>query len=174
MFSRDIAPKTVGGNGRARAGLHWGIKSSFLDYLTRTPGSQSSVTSGALITSKRRYYFPLATTGYDPLDGEGILKFSGDVRFVGHFGMLLVVFIDPWVTMDGAGGTLTVADPDHYPDSTRRLPMLDLAEADWKDNQGMRHWPSIATTLRPEAMAFFNDVYPAGEVFDPVDIWIEV
>ena len=167
-------PNVVADNGTVRAGLRWGIKSSFLDYVARTPGSQSSVTSGALTTSKRRYYFPLATNEYDPPSGQEILKFSGDVRFAGHFGMLLVVFIDPWVTMDRAGGTLTFADPDHYPDVSKRLPMLDLAPATWADNQGMRYWPNIATSLRPEAMEFFNNVYPAGEVFDPIDICIKI
>jgi hypothetical protein len=173
VSSLPTEPAAAGGEQLGATGLRWGIKSSFLDYLRNMPGSQSSVT-GANFTSKKRFHFPLAESEYDPVSGQGTIKFSGDVRFAGHFGMLLVVFIEPWVTMTPSGGLLSFADPDYYPDSTRRLPMLDLTETEWVEGDGIRHWPSVAGALRPEALEFFNNVYPVGQPFDPLDIRIRV
>lgn len=154
--------------------LVWGIKASFIAYLNGMTDTKSSITRGATTTSRGRFLFPLASSdAYDATTNRGTLKFAGDVRFSAHFGMLAVGFIEPWITTDDHGTVLSVADIAHYPDTTVRLPMVDLTDATWDDDGRVRTWSRVPTTLRSEAVPFFNETYPAGEQFDTVDIRIE-
>jgi hypothetical protein len=154
-------------------GLLWGIKTSFVSYLKGMPDMRSSISGGATVTSRGRFLFPLASSeDYDVSTNRGVLKFTGDLRFSAHFGMLFVAFIDPWVSIDDNGAQLSVADPDSYPDATVRLPMVDLAAPQSHDHGPLRTWQGTNTTLRAEAVAFFNEVYAVGEEFDPLDMRI--
>jgi len=151
-------------------GLTWGIKASFLSYLKRLPDREVYLGEGATLIDGR-FHFPLASdSDYDVAADAGTLKFSGDVRFVGHFGMLYVTFVDPWLEMDGRRGALTIADPDFHPDATRRLPMVELSIAAPAEVAGPREWTGISTALRPEATHLFSDTYAPGESFDPLDV----
>lgn len=152
-------------------GLIWGIKDSFLAYLGRMPDLRSSVTDGAMVTPAGGYYFPfLSGDRYDAAAGQGELEFGGDVRFSGHHGMLFVRLAEPWVSFDGDRATLSVVTSA----TTGRVSLLDLAAGAWSEHYGARAWPNVPTTLRPEGLELFNEVYPAGEPFAPVDLRVRV
>ncbi|WP_182379270.1 HtaA domain-containing protein [Nocardioides sp. WS12] len=154
-------------------GLIWGIKRSFLAYLSRMPDLKSSVSGGASVAPELGlYHFPLASSdAYDYGTGQGTLKFQGDLRFSGHFGFLFVMLVDPWVTFDDGLATLSFhdveADPELADDSARR-PMLGLGYPGYVDAHGIRDWQLIPTSLRTEAVSVFNEVYPPGELFEPL------
>lgn len=151
-------------------GLTWGIKASFLSYLMRLPDKKAYVGAGATYTDGR-FHFPLASdSDYDIAANVGTLRFAGDVRFVGHFGMLYVMIANPWLEVDGRRGTLTIADPDLHPDVTRRLPLVELDLAAPVEAAGHREWTGISTALCSEATPLFSDTYAPGEPFDPLDV----
>jgi Htaa len=153
-------------------GMVWGIKDSFLAYLRRMPDLWSSATEGAVATRGGGYYFPTRSVErYDSSSGLGVLEFGGDVRFKGHHGMLCIQFAHPWIVFGGDMATLTVA---YASADGGRLPLLDLTVAGWSEHYGARAWPNVPTRLRPEALEFFDQVYPAGEPFAPVDIRVVV
>jgi hypothetical protein len=163
----------VGSPERAPSGLTWGIKGSFLAYLRRMPDLKSSMTQGAG-TSERGFFFPLdSAEEYDAASGQGTLRFGGDFRISGHHGMLFVMFVRPWVAFDGNRATLSIAEPDSYPALDQRLPLLDLDVLPYREDMGARMWTALPATLRPEAVDFFNEAYPAGEAFDAVDVRVE-
>lgn len=153
-------------------GLVWAVKDSFLAYLGRMPDLQSSVTDGAIMTSTGAYFFPTRSTeNYDATTGRGVIEFAGDVRFSGHHGMMFVRLAQPRIEFGADGTTLSVSDSSG-PDG--RLPLLDVRAAGWSTHFGARAWPNLATTLRPEALEIFNDIYPAGEEFAPLDVRVGV
>ncbi|GAA4752613.1 hypothetical protein GCM10023350_42370 [Nocardioides endophyticus] len=159
------------GTGGAATGLIWGIKASFLSYLARMPDLQSSVADGAVTTPANGFYFPLVSAAeYDAGTGLGTLRFGGDVRFSAHHGMLFVMFAQPWLELTAGTAVLSVADPASYPTLDKRVPLLDVEVRAWVRHGDARAWPALATTLRPEAVELFNDVYAAGEPFEPLDV----
>lgn len=156
------------------SGLIWGVKASFLSYLTRMPDLTSSV-NGAIVTSGGGFYFPLESADdYDADTGLGTLRFTGDVRFSAHHGILFVMFASPWVTFEPGRATLSFVDPDSHPRLDRRRPMADLAVGDWSEHLGARAWPGLPATLREESTELFNGVYPTGEPMEPVDIRVQL
>ncbi len=156
------------------SGLIWGVKASFLAYLSRMSDLKSSV-NGAVVTAGGGFYFPLASADdYDPATGLGTLRFDGDVRFSGHHGMLFVMFAQPWVTFEAGRVTLDFVDPSSHPRLDRRLPMADLVAQEWTDHLGARAWPGLPATLREESVEIFNGVYPVGEAMESVDIRVQL
>ncbi|GGJ67490.1 HtaA domain-containing protein [Streptomyces brasiliensis] len=156
-------------------GLLWGLKASFLQYLSRLPDAKHSVDRGAVLGSEGRLLFPTdSLADYDAEIGTGTLRFAGDVRFPGHFGALFLMLVDPWVTITEGGATLSIADPATYPALDRRLTLLDLEPRPWVEHLGARLYPPMTATLRAEGVPLFNDVYQAGEPFDPVNLRVVV
>lgn len=155
-------------------GLRWAIKASFLSYARRLPDCQVFVREGAGYHNGRFHFPPAPDSEYDPATDAGTLRFAGDVRVIGHHGMLHVMIQDPWLEIDGRRGTLTVADPDYHPDRSRRLALVELSMATPAEVIGHREWRRISTALRPEATALFGNTYAPGEAFDPVDVTVAV
>lgn len=153
----------------ANTGLAWGLKSSFLDYLGRMPGSQSVVRNGAGTMPTGEYYFELADdSGFDRGSGLGIVKFRGEVRFAAHHGMLVVSIADPWVDFGADAVILSIVDGD------ARLPLAALSPVVPTVAGDIVTWSAMPSSLTAEGVEVFNDVYPADEPFDPVNIRIGV
>ncbi|MCS5478136.1 HtaA domain-containing protein [Corynebacterium sp. YIM 101645] len=140
------------------ADLSWGIKRSFLGYLESLPdclittegGADRDEASGAF-----RFQYARKTE----LDGGGHrLEFNGDVRIRAHGGMLLVIFMNPWLSFTGSRVELSVVDLMHWPDTSRRE-ILGISE-----NTDGTEFP---LNLAESALETFNGVYPAGEPLDP-------
>lgn len=165
------SPADAGGDGTLASGIIWGIKGTFLKYLSGMPDAKFFMGRGALEAPGGAYFWPLSSSSdYDEPSGTRVLKFGGDVRFSGHHRMLYVMFVEPWIVFDDDGAHLSIADPDAYPDLGARLPLVDLDLDTWQHHSGARFWSGAPTRLRPEALGIFNNVYQSGELFDPIHI----
>lgn len=139
--------------------LAWGIKSSFLGYLESLPDCTIGTGGGAWRDAGTgRFHFPLAQRV--ELDDDGVrLEYSGEVRIQAHGGMLLVILMNPWLSI-GAGRTeFSTVDLMFWPDTSHRE-VLGVS--------GITSGTEFPLTLAESAVETFNNVYPAGEPLDPV------
>lgn len=154
-------------------GLTWGIKRSFVRYVSFLPDCSVSFQDGAEATNGSFFTFTPAGGSLDPHTGFGTLRFKGEVQMSGHGGMMRLQLLDPWVAFTPSGATLGIAAPgahdavgspaDGISVATLELPQPESAGA------GLL-WQDIRTTLTSEGAALFNDQYPAGQEMDPLFI----
>lgn len=138
--------------------LSWGIKGSFLRYLESLPDCRIAMNDGVHRDSTTGdFMFPLSEC-VDLASGGYRLKFSGDLRIQAHGGMLLVIFMNPWLTVTDAGAELCTIDLMHWPDTSKRE-ILGLST----ETTG----PEFPLVLAKQALGTFNNVYPVGEQLAP-------
>ncbi|MDT9592128.1 HtaA domain-containing protein [Nocardioides zeae] len=153
-------------------GLRWGIKQSFLEYIARMPDGRGTVSDGATPTEFNEMVFE--PDGVERSDERvSRLRFRGDVRFAGHHGFLFVRLADPWVSIEGDRGALSVLDV-HEPDTAPRIPLVTFAVSDHQVVKAVEYWTANAVRLTEEGCEVFNKVYPPGELFDPLVIALPV
>ncbi|AWB90105.1 HtaA domain-containing protein [Salinibacterium hongtaonis] len=149
-------------------GLAWGVKDSFLRYITTMPGGSPTTSGDATTTRDGSFYFATADqSGFDTTALTGTIKFSGRINFVGHFGALSVSLVDPWLILDSEGGSLSVewgTGPESRSEIVRVIPDAPVAAG------SVLAWRAAETFLSPLAVAQFNSVYRAGEPFAPLAI----
>ena len=165
--------------------LRWGIKRSFISYLSRLPDGSVSAGAGASIVSGS--YFQFEPDGGAPADAgapadsapAGVRRFRGQVRLSGHHGMMSLFVADPWLEFGAAGAVLSVADPQQAPGGGARLELLrlDLPAGTGSSGTGLEPaapgvagtgWKELRAQLAPAAVELFNGQYAAGEEMDPV------
>jgi hypothetical protein len=152
-----------------RPGMSWGVKSSFTRYIDAMPDGKRGAGHGATETGAGVYFFELDdASGYDPVSGGGVVKYRGDVRYKGHQGMLFVMIVDPWIEFRGTTAALTVLDAEHWPKRDRRIELATLALDEAATRQLPDGWAYLTTQLTEEGAVVFNEVYPVGELLDPV------
>ncbi|MGN9757451.1 HtaA domain-containing protein [Streptomyces sp. SD31] len=153
----------------ALPGLRWSVKVPFLRYIARSPEGRCSVTDGASVVDEHMFLFsPDDASAFDAGTVTGLLKFRGDVRFAAHYGLLFLRIADPWLSVTGGAGTLTIAAPPGQ--SPERIPLttLHLRTADPTD-----HADSCLGThvrLTAQGSELFNGVYPVDEPFDDLTL----
>lgn len=148
-------------------GLHWTIKGSFVRYVLSGAGGTYSVAGGAEDDERGNFYFPLKAASFDVGSGWE-LRFTGDVRFSGHHGVLFVALVDPVVTLGATGGSLTVAAPG----GVDRVKIADVTPSEPQQRGGLIAWPPLTTALTAEGVSMFGDVYTVGTDTDPLRIVI--
>lgn len=165
--------------GAAQPGLTWGLKRSFVAYVSRLRDGGCGAKGGGSVVDGSFFHFEPAEsqTGaedgpppYDPTTGLGVLRFRGDVRIVGHAGLLYVLLYDPWVEFAADGTRLTVADIEHWPDTTQRIPLAELTPSEPVVDGGLRVWRDVPATLTCEGREVFDEQYETGQPLDPVTI----
>ncbi|WP_104087963.1 HtaA domain-containing protein [Cryobacterium sp. N19] len=151
-------------------GLTWGLKRSFIRYISMLPDGGHSVSGSASLTYSSFFNFePAADSTYDPITGRGALKFVGEVRLTGHHNLLFVMIADPWIEFRDGEATLSVADTRYWPDRRRRIPLAILqAETLSRSIHGV--CGEARTFLTGEGVEVFNGQYGDGEELDPVFI----
>lgn len=153
------------------AGLHWGIKASFLEYIAGMSDGRGTVSDGATPMDGNIMVFEHSPGVERPasLAADRFLAFRGDVRFAGHSGMLFVRIADPWVAITGDQAEMTVLDP-YKPDEDPRLPLVrfTLTPQESRGDLEILWAPEVRLTV--EGTALFNDVYQPGELFEPIGI----
>ncbi|HEY1134820.1 MAG TPA: HtaA domain-containing protein [Nocardioides sp.] len=156
-------------------GLRWGIKASFIDYVRRMPGGKGSISDGAVPVGAAEVLYALdAAPPVATLDGATrAWAFVGDVRFAGHGGMMFVRLASPWIEVGPDGARLTIEDPHQTPGAPR-LPLADLTlvrhPSPEADADGVELWAADDVRLTAEGSSLFNDVYGAGEPFEPLTV----
>jgi hypothetical protein len=163
----DPASTSSGPAPLSHPGLTWGVKRSFVRYLSLLPDFRHAETDGAFLVSGSFFHFPHADDDAVPATGVGAagpMRFRGEVRLTGHRGMLAVVIADPWVELRDGRTVLTVVD--HRPDGAGRMPIA-LLRPTASVTGTFRRWTA---SLTDEARWLFDDQYPPGEELDPVEV----
>ena len=154
-------------------GLRWSVKRSFLDYLSRLPDGRMSVTDGArqLGDGNEVVWEPVRSREVpgSPPGTARILTFAGDLRYGGHGGLLFVRLADPHVTLRDGSGELSVRDTFSADEGARIcLVTFDLSKSTHLPTHDV--FSADEVRLTEEGVALFNQVYAAGELFDPFTI----
>lgn len=149
--------------------LDWGIKPSFLSYLQGLEDLHVTTNDGARVSELgESFIFPLAARR-ELSDGGIRLEFNGDLRLKAHGGMLLVILMNPWLTITPDGVELSVVDLMAWPDTSRRE---SIAISD----EGYRYAGNgdldIPLRLTANGVETFNNVYPEGTVLAPARVRI--
>jgi hypothetical protein len=153
-------------------GLTWGIKRSFIKYMRELPDGAVSATDGAEMLDSGFFNFPPGGGDYDPAAGTGTLRFSGDVRMSGHYGMLFVRITDPWVSFSPTGGVLSIpaGDANTAADAPERIPLVTFNAAVPRVAGEHLVWQSVEAFLTPEGREVFNGQYETFQAMDPLSI----
>ena len=164
--------------------LRWGLKRSFLDYVSGMPDFSHSLGAGAAaVPHEQSFAFPAAQAGAGKFGtepgseadseagaaGATAVRFAGELRLVAHFGALRVEFADPWVEMADDGAHLTVRDLDETGPQRGRFRLVDLTPIDVVAEGQWLIWRYQAALAAP-AVVIFGGVYPVGEPFDPLAV----
>lgn len=112
--------------------------------------------------------------GNAPVVTEDVLCFQGDVRLVGHAGLLFVMLKDPWVEFTSDGAVLSVVDVEHWPDTSRRMPLATLEPVAPVTTQTLRVWSDVPAKLTEQGVELFNEQYAAGQPLDPVTFAVPI
>lgn len=155
-------------------GLRWGIKHSFLRYLSSLPDGQCSVTDGASAVTEDTtpplgplFLFTAADDQPEgPPDGPTVLRYRGDVRFKGHFGSLRVRVADPWLEIAGAEGKLSAIGIGREPVPRQPLVTFRVLRDEGAPEEDGTVFRGIDVRLTAEGSELFGDHYPVGEPFE--------
>lgn len=171
VTTQDMGPELV----RRDTGLVWGIKKSFMEYVSGWPGSTMDLAPGSGWLADGLVYF-----SPDPQRPTPALWFRGGVRLRAHDGMLDVTVSDPRVDEQDNRYLLT---GETWNDGTwDRIP---LAELHWQGNtevedaeptnpgEGAIQTFTATALLHPDATGLFDNTYPAGEPLSPLTIRME-
>lgn len=160
---------------RLAPGLRWGIKRSFIDYVRRMPDGKGSVGDGAVPigTGDLFYEHDEAASRRDPAAPTQIWAFRGDVRFSGHFGMLFVRVAHPRLEVTGTEAVLSIEDPQGR-EGAPRVPLVTARLQELAGEGGAAVWGAEHVALTAEGVPLFNEVYAAGEAFEPLIIQLPV
>ncbi|MGS2587624.1 HtaA domain-containing protein [Streptomyces hebeiensis] len=169
--------------------LDWGVKSSFLSYVTGPVAQGSWALTGGAATTGSQFRFHSATGSYDPGAGAFRAAFSGGVRFVGHrkadgsHGLDLTI-ARPTVRIGGGNsgsGTLhadmtsrTRGSGTFTTASQVPLATLDLSGTDVTVGGGPVSLTGVPATLTARGATAFAGYYPAGTPLDPVSLSVDV
>lgn len=134
----------------------WGVKASFLGYVSRSGGSVA-LTEPAIYRDGV-FGFPRTDSG----EIEGTLSFAGGVRFVAHGGLLDVRLDSPSVTVGNPASLSVVASIGEGPE---RLMIADLHESEASAARGELVWLAKLST---NGALLFASTYPEGTELDPV------
>lgn len=151
-------------------GLTWGLKRSFIRYISMLPDGGHTVSGSASLTHSSFFNFqPSAGSTYNPATGRGTLKFAGEVCLTGHHNLLFVMIADPWIELGDRKAVLSVTDTRYWPDRGQRIPLATLqAETLSRSVHGV--CGEARTFLTGEGREVFNGQYGDGEELDPVFI----
>ncbi|MFF3754099.1 HtaA domain-containing protein [Streptomyces sp. NPDC002018] len=177
----QAASRTVQG-GR----LDWGIKSSFLGYVTGPIAQGGWALTGGTATVGSRFRFHSATGSYDPETGAFRSGFSGGVRFTGHQKAdgtyeLDLTISRPTVRISGGVGTLHADMTSKAKGSGRltrasQVPLasLDLSGISMVGGGSPVALDNVPARLTSQGATAFAGYYTAGTPLDPVSLSVDV
>jgi hypothetical protein len=126
--------------------------------------------------SENEVVFPPVQAGIRPAANgatDRFWAFGGDVRFTGHFGMLFVRIALPVLTLRDGRAELTVAGQSEE-EAAERVSLVTLHLEAEPAPEGVEMWSGTDVRLTEAGAALFNDVYPAGEAFEPFTLTLPI
>ena len=168
LASAAASKQTAAGPGHPPAGLTWGIKQSFLRYLSGLPDGGHAASGGAYLSESSFFTFPPHT---DEQTVAGELRFRGAIHLSGHAGLLQILIADPRLILRDTGALLTVANRIDAPEGSERIPLAELEINDSYSTQQGLVLPLITAELTAAGCDLFGGHYPAGEPLDPIFVF---
>ncbi|WP_406090446.1 HtaA domain-containing protein [Kitasatospora purpeofusca] len=180
--------QAVAAEGKVSGGrLDWGIKQSFLTYVTGPIAKGTwALTGGAATVSGSGFRFHSAAGSYDPANGALTAAFSGGVRFTGHQengANALDLSIGRLTFRAAAGGAAGLyADVSSKSRETgqvsntsqAKLAELSLAGVDLRGAAGTLTLGNVPATLTDAGAKAFGGFYTAGTALDPVSLSVNL
>ncbi len=174
--------------GRVSGGrLDWGIKQSFLTYVTGPIAHGSwSLTGGAATVAGSGFRFHSAAGTYDPASGALTAAFSGGVQFTGHQenGVNALDLSVGRLTFKAAAGGAAGLYADVSSKSREtgqvssasqaKLAELSLAGVDLRGAAGTLTLSNVPATLTDAGAKAFGGFYTAGTALDPVSLSVNL
>ncbi|MEZ5189656.1 MAG: HtaA domain-containing protein [Schumannella sp.] len=159
------------------ATLTWGFKESFRAYIDGDIANGEWTTAGDASYTTPAFAWSGGSGTFDPRTGEGLVSFTGSVRFTGHGGVLDTTIADPAIRFDGEGGAVLLLDVSGPAMDGSQVDAVDteFVELTAPETGGADALVTVdAGTVLTEAGhdAFAN--YEAGAAFDPVRIAMPV
>ncbi|AZA12571.1 HtaA domain-containing protein [Corynebacterium choanae] len=154
--------------------MTWGVKESFLKYVTGPIAKGSYSTSGAAKQTATGFSFPLKQSYVESGGDEGVLAGSGTVQFSGHGGKLATTFTAPIITFTRADEAMlslevTSQDPEGKPVAVSGK-RVDFATVRFSAPlQGTGSYQGEVSLTSAGATAF-ADFYEPGTLMDPLVI----
>lgn len=150
-----------------RAGrLDWNIKTSFRAYVQAlSDGTEQWLSETGALTPDALSFDLSDASEFDRQSGQGILRFSGAVRFRGYRGALLVTLSDPELKFAGEqiSVSFNVAPPGSVADralfATAALPRPVVSGAEML-------WRVPSPRLTAEGGMLLGSVYPESSELD--------
>lgn len=155
------------------SGLTWGVKRSFIRYISGLPDGAVSATEGATIVESSLFNFVPDGGDFDVDTGTGVLRFRGDVRMAGHFGMMFVQILDPWLEFTTEGAALSTLASNEDGTGRDRVILGTLQPGSPENIDGSFVWQGIDVAISPQGSELFNGQYPAGQPMDPLFVRVD-
>ncbi|MCX6499420.1 MAG: HtaA domain-containing protein [Arthrobacter sp.] len=148
-------------------GLTWGIKGSFMRYLSAIEDTTVAVEDGASLLEMGAFNFTLAGSSVDASTGAGSFDFHGKVALSAHAGMLSLVLRNPRVDIDGTIASLSIDGG-----TTHRLVLCELEGGAYEALGSDLVWSADQVHLTVAGAGVFGGQYPPGQELDPVRLRI--
>ncbi|MGW4698088.1 HtaA domain-containing protein [Kitasatospora cineracea] len=161
--------------------LDWGVKQSFLTYLTGpVANGKWALTGGAATVGGSVFRFHSAAGSYDPATGALSAAFQGGVRFTGHpengGNALDLALSRLTVQADADGSAGLYADVSSKSRQTgrtssaaqARIADLSLAGVSLRNAAGTLTLSNVPATLTSNGANAFGGFYTAGTALDPL------
>ncbi|MFD9690647.1 HtaA domain-containing protein [Kitasatospora sp. NPDC059146] len=178
----------VAAEGKVSGGrLDWGIRQSFLTYVTGPIAKGSwALTGGAATVGGNTFRFHSANGTYDPATGALTAAFSGGVRFTGHQengSNALDLSLGRLTFRAAPGGAAGLyADVSSKSKETgqvgtagqAKLAELSLAGVDLRGAAGTLNLANVPATLTDAGAKAFGNFYQAGTALDPLSLSVNL
>lgn len=146
-------------------GLRWGVKASFVSYVSSLEDGRVTATDGAEATANSEFFFPFLRAEIENTEPfVGSLHFSGTVDFYGHFGMMALTLRNLVLSVS--------RDACHLLAEIRgeeRL-LAKLPPREPRRTEAGLTWNEWIPTLTVEGAREFRDSYSPGEELSPLSI----
>ena len=153
----------------------WGFKESFRAYLSGSIAGGEWITDGGVSYATPLFRIDGSSGSVSPDLSSGEVSATGEVRFIGHEGLLDQTLSKPRLVFGPDGAHLVV---DVVGDTQEGVSVeardvefvsIDVSEAEVDSESGVWSVAGATTELTVAGAEAFG-TYPAGEAFDPIDI----
>ena len=141
--------------------LAWNIKARFREYVRSLPDGKEAWLGGAGTMDADTIRFQLEdATDFNTGTFQGVLRFSGRLRFSGYRGALRVDIADPWLEVHGNDIHVTANIAPAGLESNRVEIATTKAPTDGADTL---RWQKLATSLTEEGTALLGNHYTEAD-----------
>jgi hypothetical protein len=165
------ADKSPGAGAFRDAAVDWGVRRTFREYVTGPIADGGWKVTGGARDGGALFRFPQGRGTYDPAKRTLSATFGGAVRFTGNHLDLTLAGVRAEVR--AGRGTLS-ADVTSQGTTTRQVPLITFAAADFTPKNGLVSLTEVPAVLTEGGSKAFGGMYRAGTTMDPVSLAVAV